>query len=127
MLSGEFFDKLETIARAIRKNEQYFGGIQIILCGDFLQLPPVEKRSKDKVFCFESQAWKGLAFSIELKKVFRQQDSNFVNILNEIRSGTLSDKSLQTLEKCLTNKLPSSQEEFPGLVFFFLQKSYLII
>jgi ATP-dependent DNA helicase PIF1 len=48
MLSGQLFDLLERIAREIRKNEggivQIFGGIQVICCGDFLQLPPVADR-----------------------------------------------------------------------------------
>lgn len=43
MLSGDLFEKLEFIARSIRKNALPFGGIQIILCGDFFQLPPVSK------------------------------------------------------------------------------------
>jgi ATP-dependent DNA helicase PIF1 len=38
MIEGEFFDKLEAIARATRKNERPFGGIQLVVCGDFLQV-----------------------------------------------------------------------------------------
>jgi ATP-dependent DNA helicase PIF1 len=51
MLSGEIFDKLEYIARKVRKNNQPFGGLQVILTGDFFQLPPV----KSKKFCFEAE------------------------------------------------------------------------
>jgi ATP-dependent DNA helicase PIF1 len=40
MIDAEFFDKLNYIAKSIRGNTQPFGGIQLILCGDFMQLPP---------------------------------------------------------------------------------------
>lgn len=50
---GEFFDSIETVARVIRGNEEPFGGIQLILTGDFLQLPPI----KSQVFCFQAKSW----------------------------------------------------------------------
>lgn len=53
MVDGEFFDKLEAVARAVRKNKKPFGGIQLVLCGDFLQLPPVTKDGHKRVFCFQ--------------------------------------------------------------------------
>ena len=52
MVDGEYFDKLEAIARALRKSKHPFGGIQLVLCGDFLQLPPVSKHTK-KLYCFQ--------------------------------------------------------------------------
>lgn len=48
MIPKELFDKLEYIARHVRENEEPFGGIQLVICGDFLQLPPVTKASEDK-------------------------------------------------------------------------------
>lgn len=45
MVDGEYFEKIEAVARYIRKNDKPFGGIQLILCGDFLQLPPVIKQN----------------------------------------------------------------------------------
>jgi len=51
MLDGVIFDKLEYIARQIRGSNRPFGGLKIILTGDFFQLPPV----KSKTFCFEAQ------------------------------------------------------------------------
>ena len=52
MVDGDFFDKLETIARVVRNSSKPFGGIQLVLCGDFLQLPPVSKDDK-KLFSFQ--------------------------------------------------------------------------
>ena len=53
MISAEFFDKLEAVARAVRKNKRPFGGIQLVLCGDFLQLPPVTKDGAKRQYCFQ--------------------------------------------------------------------------
>ena len=53
MTDSELFDKIEAVARAVRKNDRPFGGIQLIVCGDFLQLPPVIKRGETKKFCFQ--------------------------------------------------------------------------
>ncbi len=52
MIEGEYFDKLEAVARALRNSNDPFGGIQLVLCGDFLQLPPVSRENK-KLFCFQ--------------------------------------------------------------------------
>ena len=53
MVDADFFDKMESVARTIRKNRQPFGGIQLILCGDFLQLPPVTKDRSSRKYCFQ--------------------------------------------------------------------------
>ena len=53
MVDGVYFDKLEAVARAVRKSKKPFGGIQLVICGDFLQLPPVSKDGKKKVYCFQ--------------------------------------------------------------------------
>ncbi|MGH0152283.1 UNVERIFIED_CONTAM: hypothetical protein FKN15_054520 [Acipenser sinensis] len=56
MAEGEFFDKLEAIARSIRRSSEPFGGIQLIVCGDFLQLPPVTKGKEKTKFCFQGMS-----------------------------------------------------------------------
>lgn len=87
-----FFQKLEAVARYVRKNDKPFGGIQLILCGDFLQLPPVIDKSKTgKKFCFQSPCWdKCIELCFELKEVHRQKDQQFVTILNNIRIGRVT-------------------------------------
>lgn len=84
----------------MRRNDKPFGGIQLILCGDFLQLPPVSKTLKsrplssipDKRFCFQSDSWKNsIGVSYELKIVHRQKDSEFVKMLNLLRLGHVND------------------------------------
>ena len=58
MLSGNFLDKLNDIAKIIRKNKNPFGGIQIILVGDLFQLEPIYDESEESKFCFEASCWK---------------------------------------------------------------------
>ena len=53
MIDAELFDKIEMVARAVRNSQKVFGGIQLVLCGDFLQLPPVSKESNKKKHCFQ--------------------------------------------------------------------------
>lgn len=53
MLEGELFDKLEGLARKICRNNELFGGIQLVLTGDFCQLPPVGKSPR---YCFEAKS-----------------------------------------------------------------------
>lgn len=96
MIDGKYFQKIEEVARRVRRNEKPFGGIQLILCGDFFQLPPVTKfnygdKNKPTVkFCFQTQAWKDCGFTtFELKQIHRQNDEFFISILNKIRKGKL--------------------------------------
>ncbi|XP_072024041.1 ATP-dependent DNA helicase PIF1-like [Amphiura filiformis] len=88
MVDGDFFSKLEAVARAVRNSTQPFGGIQLILCGDFLQLPPVTKPGQRRKFCFQSPAWsKCINQNFELRQVRRQNDNLFIGILQNIRIG----------------------------------------
>ncbi len=54
MIDGYFFNLLEALARSLKNNDKPFGGIQLIISGDFLQLPPVSKYGQaKKKFCFQ--------------------------------------------------------------------------
>ena len=99
MMTPELLEKLDDIGRIIRKNRtKPFGGIQVILSGDFLQLPPVQK-GEDIKFAFESSRWSQIvAESIELTQVLRQKDDVFRKVLAEARMGALSADSVRILE-----------------------------
>lgn len=102
MLNPELFEKLEILARRIRKNNQPFGGIQIILSGDFCQLPNIDTDE----FCFESFIWDNLIENtFYFKEVLRQTDDTFLNILNQIRMGIISEEAKEILNSRLHNKL----------------------
>lgn len=104
--SGELFDKLEIIARTVRRKHLPFGGIQVILCGDFFQLPPVFEGGEEK-YCFEAESWDLVVKKcVELKTVFRQKDQSFIQLLNEVRIGRISQRSWLELQKCCTRELP---------------------
>ncbi|CAJ0849446.1 10486_t:CDS:2, partial [Entrophospora sp. SA101] len=103
MLDGGLFDKLDTIAQAIRNNHRLFGGILLIVTGDFFQLLPVSKDCNIK-FCYESNSWtKCINHMIQLSTVFRQKESDFIGILNEIRLGIVTEKTLEIMNRL---KLP---------------------
>ncbi len=102
MISAPVFDLINELLKAVRQNDKPFGGLQLILFGDFLQLPPVNRDSQmmdDYQFCFQSRAWQELAPKpIMLKTVFRQEDQNFVKLLNNIRFGKIDEHDISTLK-----------------------------
>ena len=104
MISAEMLDLVNDVTKLIRKNENAFGGIQVIFFGDFFQLPPVKGD-----FCFNSKTWEELGMkSIILKKVFRQSDEVFVNLLNNIRHANLTTEDISLLSdriKCKCNDI----------------------
>ncbi|MBW0494136.1 hypothetical protein O181_033851 [Austropuccinia psidii MF-1] len=128
MLHPDMFEKLSVLCQALREVDEPFGGIQVILSGDFFQLPPIQKDSdfkcmycgcpqlerikstgmirctkptglcwewhpcgrarKEYSFCFETPTWRQLGLAVvELKQVFRQEDEQFIEVLNKIRRG----------------------------------------
>ncbi|XP_015262074.1 PREDICTED: ATP-dependent DNA helicase PIF1 [Gekko japonicus] len=98
MVDGEFFDKLEAVARTVRKCEDPFGGIQLIICGDFLQLPPVSKSTEQSKFCFQAKSWqKCIHLSMELTKVQRQTDRDFISLLDAVRQGRCTEEVTKQL------------------------------
>jgi len=109
MVDGEFFDKIEAVARHVRRTERPFGGIQLILCGDFFQLPPVSKTNDKAKFCFQSEAWqKCVHFNFELQIVHRQKDEAFVKILNSVRIGRVTDDIVDILKETAKQKIESN-------------------
>ena len=103
MISGELFDKIEFVARAVRRCERPFGGIQVILCGDFFQLPPVfDADEHEHRYCFEADCWRAVVpQSFMLRQIFRQRDSTFIDVLSEVRTGNISPKTVACLQACI--------------------------
>lgn len=100
MLHKKQLDLVNEVLQFFRETNQAFGGIQLILCGDFFQLPPVGKYgeiNRDK-FSFMSQAWLDAKLSIcYLTDQYRHTDTNLNNILNEIRDGEVSQNTIHIL------------------------------
>ncbi|KAF7616188.1 hypothetical protein AFLA_009686 [Aspergillus flavus NRRL3357] len=101
MVDGDLFDKLEELARRIRNNGRPFGGIQLVVTGDFFQLPPVPDGStREAKFAFSAATWNtSIQHTILLTTVFRQADPDFANMLNEMRLGKLSQRTIDTFQQ----------------------------
>ncbi|KAJ6081332.1 hypothetical protein N7499_006206 [Penicillium canescens] len=101
MVDGDLFDKLEEIARRIRNNGRPFGGIQLVVTGDFFQLPPVpEGSNREAKFAFAAATWTTcIQHTILLTNVFRQKDPEFAEMLNEMRLGKISPRTIDAFRK----------------------------
>jgi ATP-dependent DNA helicase PIF1 len=114
MMSKKIFEILDSIGRRTRHNPtKPFGGIQIVLSGDFYQLPPVGDRDDEdtSAFCFESDKWKEIFTKenvVQLKTIFRQTDTNYTKILNQIRVGKLYKSSYELVMKRVGVKYPEN-------------------
>jgi ATP-dependent DNA helicase PIF1 len=118
MMTPELLEKLDAIAKLIRRNSQPMGGLQVIFVGDFYQLPPVIKEKEvETPFVFESDLWKEIVKEIVcLTKILRQTDPVFHTILDEARRGAVSEESLQIL-KSRTNQPWHDLKIKPTLLF----------
>lgn len=113
MISQDIFEKLDALAQIIRECPKPFGGIQLILLGDFYQLTPVEKDLNIPVkFCFESPVWsKCINHIVCLTEIFRQTDTEYKDILNRIRKGKQTISDILTIKSRLVKSLKLSGEE----------------
>jgi ATP-dependent DNA helicase PIF1 len=102
MISAELFEKLDYIARKMKNNEAPFGGIQLIVSGDFLQLPPIKSS-----FCFESPYWNEcIPTTIKLLESCRQKDESLIEALSEIRMGIFTDQTKALFNTCVDREFP---------------------
>lgn len=112
VVSAELFDKIEELARVFRHSSVPFGGMQIIVMGDFFQLPPVPSRSSTAEFCFTSKVWRAhIKHHVVLTQVIRQQNAAFVAMLREVRMGSPSAKTIRTLNKRVVRKIKEIPEK----------------
>ena len=101
MLEGKQLEMVERICRRFKRNDKPFGGLQVILSGDFFQLPPVRKgEDKDGEIIPKSKVWQILNPAVcYLEEQFRQKDDILTGILNKIRSNQIEEGDYQILEK----------------------------
>lgn len=86
MLDGNVFALVEAVCRRVRKGHLPFGGLQVIVVGDFFQLPPVTTGGQTMHFAFESDAWHMIGFrTCYLTEQHRQEDEAFLEVLTAIR------------------------------------------
>jgi len=108
MVRADLLDAVDGVLRHLRRNDQPFGGVQLLMIGDLEQLAPVAKDDEwsllsnyyESPFFFDSQALKSTSYvCVELKKVYRQSDETFINMLNRIRENRIDHAFLQELNK----------------------------
>lgn len=100
MLHKHQLDTVDLIARYMLDDDKPFGGMQVILCGDFFQLPPVSPATEEKHFAFEASAWENGDFHVcYLHEQHRQNNDPLLTVLNDIRSGTAGEHTKVHLRK----------------------------
>ena len=106
MVRADVFDAIDHTLRRVRKNPAPFGGVQLLVIGDLFQLSPVVKQNVEHVlgeyykspYFFDSRAWlESKMINIELIKVYRQEEQEFVEMLNSIRVGNKEQSIVDSL------------------------------
>lgn len=113
MLRADILDEIDCIMRHVRrKHQESFGGVQILYIGDLFQLPPVVKNEEwellrqqyNSPFFFDAQALQQKPpLYLELKKIYRQHEQDFITVLNNIRNNKTTAEDLDLLHR---NYLP---------------------
>lgn len=111
MLSAMTFEMADAVCREVRRVDKPFGGITVILVGDFFQLPPVSRSSRAQgvQFAYTSPVWKELnLITCYLTEQYRQDDSAFLSVLSAIRSGQVEELHYEALSarNLSTTELP---------------------
>lgn len=108
MLRADVLDAMDFMMRKVRRNERPFGGVQVLYIGDLLQLPPVVKNEEWQML---QKYYRGMFFFhshviqqypplyIELDKIFRQTDNQFISVLNNLRNNRITTEDLQVLNQ----------------------------
>ena len=108
MVRSDVLDAIDSVLRRFREHEKPFGGVQLLMIGDLQQLTPVVtpedevilQRYYDTSYFFGSKALRSISYvTIELTHVYRQQDEEFITLLNNIREGQVSETDLKRLNE----------------------------
>lgn len=120
MVRADLLDGIDQVMRRYKNRNKVFGGAQILMIGDLQQLAPVVRPNEwsllqshyNTVYFFSSKAYQEAnVVSIELKHIYRQKNEDFIKILNEIRTDTLSDMSAKILNKNYNPSFSPTKEE----------------
>ena len=122
MVRADLLDVVDTLLRVYRRSSLPFGGVQILLIGDSFQLPPVvvgEERDilshyYDSEFFFSAKVFeRSRPLYIELKKIYRQKDQSFIDMLNRVRENKMIPDDFNMLKKRLNPTFePPTKEQY---------------
>lgn len=104
------FDMVDKVLRVLRDRDEPFGGMQVVVSGDFFQLPPVSRSYETAAhFAYRSSSWQELNFRVcYLDEQYRQTDKTYNGILNAIRSGRANQENIR---QALASRLVASQKK----------------
>lgn len=103
MLHAYRLDLVDQICKVIRQNRDPFGGLQVIVCGDFFQLPPInEEGFPPSSFAYKANCWAEMGLKVcYLEEQHRQWDEELLRVLNDIRSQDVSESTFEKLQSRL--------------------------
>jgi hypothetical protein len=120
MLRADLLDAIDWTLRNVRGIHQPFGGVQVLFIGDLLQLPPVVKQEEwqilrqyyDGPFFFHAKVLQEVKpLYIELTKIYRQQDQDFIHLLNQLRNNQMTAADLEILNHYVQPDFDATKEE----------------
>ena len=107
MVRADLLDAIDIRLQTIRDNRAPFGGVQLMMVGDFLQLPPVVQDQDREIlvqlgyktpFAFSAKVFQNLRVTkISLDQVYRQNEQDFIELLGKVRSGTDLDNTVDMI------------------------------
>lgn len=122
MVRADLLDAVDAVLRRHRRNDQPFGGVQLLMIGDLHQLSPVAKPDEwqlleqhyTSVYFFSSHALELTRFhTIELTHIYRQSDENFIKLLNQVRDNRLDGPSVTELnQRYIPNFIPQDDQGY---------------
>jgi len=122
MVRADLLDAMDAVLRHIRRDQRPFGGIQMLFIGDLFQLPPVVKEEESRVlynyynssFFFHAKVLQETPpLYLELKKIYRQSDADFIELLNNLRNNEVNQKDISLLRRYYKpNFIPSTKGEY---------------
>lgn len=117
MLHGYRLDLVDQICKMAREDQRPFGGLQLVLCGDFFQLPPIDEQNRPlAAFAFGASSWNEANLQVcYIDEQHRQFDSKFLNILNAIRTNEVEQETYDSLMS--RHKAVLAPEFFPTRLY----------
>ena len=120
MVRADLLDSIDSVLRRHRRNNQPFGGVQLLMIGDLHQLSPVARQNEwhllqqhyPSVYFFSSHALEQTELiTIELKHIYRQSDSHFIDILNRVRENRLDQAALASLNARVNSHFTPNEDD----------------
>ncbi len=105
-------DMVDELLRAFKGNDKPFGGIQVVLCGDFFQLPPISRKGEQASrFIYHSKVWRTAKFKIcYLEEQHRQTDDVSLRVLNDIRNNEVNEDTFEILQTRFKEEVDKNKE-----------------